>query len=91
MDQVKVQYVDSQLSGDPCLTVTLCSPFLPITTAVRISESDHDSWVLQVSMQWMHRWEDAGIYDIFVEGTHLATGSLIYTIKKSFHLVDLKC
>ena len=88
LGQVKVQHVDSQLSGDPCLI--LPSPLSPITIAVRISESDV-SWVLQVSMQWMHiRWEDAGIYEIFVEGTHLIllTGSLI-TIKKSFHLVDL--
>ena len=29
--------------------------------------------------------EDAGIYEVVVEGTHPATGSLI-TIKKSFHL-----
>ena len=29
--------------------------------------------------------EDAGIYEVIVEGTHPATGSLI-TFKKSFHL-----
>jgi hypothetical protein len=29
--------------------------------------------------------EDSGIYEVVVEGTHPATGSLI-TIKKSFHL-----
>ena len=30
--------------------------------------------------------EDAGIYEVVVEGTHPATGSLI-TFKKSFHLI----
>ena len=32
--------------------------------------------------------EDAGVYEVVVEGTHPATGSLI-TFKKSFHLLIL--